>query len=225
MRPARLAPGIFACAARRDGYPEAMSGVDDEPISFESSPTGRFGLAAVSERGQGPAPAVAQGTPRPVPAVAQGTPRPVPQGQGSGLPLDGPTLEHTPIPVGLIEENAPLDRDAGERGLLAAIASGDESSRAIYADWLEERSEHARAGFLRIEQLVARMAPADPRYDACTRQLRELEQHIDPDWRARVGRPPIEGCPAFAYRCPRRWDALTRTDPPRCSMNVRAGIA
>jgi uncharacterized protein (TIGR02996 family) len=131
--------------------------------------------------------------------------------------FDGTTLGKTPLPadllaVGLIEEDAPLDRDAAERGLLAAIAAGDEAARLRYADWLEQRDEHARAGFLRIEQLVSRLSPGDPRYEACTRQLRELVQHVDAAWRARVARPPIEGCPAQTARCPRRWDALARTD-------------
>ena len=136
-------------------------------------------------------------------------------GGGPSL-FDGTTLGKTPfpdvLPPGLIEEDAPLDRDPDERGMLAAIAAGDETSRLIYADWLEDQDEHARAGYLRIEQLVSRLAPDDPRYAACTRQLRELAQHVDADWRARVARPPIEGCAAADARCPRRWDALARTD-------------
>jgi uncharacterized protein (TIGR02996 family) len=165
-----------------------MSGPDDdvETMSFDTSPTGPFGNQAVTR----PVPEMAE-----LAARAEGTPRPH---RAQPDVHEGPTVERQPIPIGLIEENAPLDRDETERGLLAAIASGDEGSRLVYADWLEERSEHARAGFLRL--------------DACTRQLRELMQHIDPDWRARVARPRIERCPAFAFRCPQRWDALALTD-------------
>jgi uncharacterized protein (TIGR02996 family) len=290
------------------GAPAAssVSGEDPDEIGFESLPTGRFGLGAVSERGRAPGPVRAHGTPRPrlvlplpappresaqidIPAPAREsapvesppvepaparesapvepaparelTPirvpaplrapvpapafarlpalvaAPAPSSFASEVPtipdslwsgaaslldgaaslFDGTTFGKTPFPAdllaaGLIEEDAPLDRDAAERGLLAAIAAGDEAARLRYADWLEQRNEHARAGFLRIEQLVSRLAPGDPRYEACTRQLRELVQHVDVAWRARVARPPIEGCSAQTARCPRRWDALARTD-------------
>ncbi|HSK01921.1 MAG TPA: TIGR02996 domain-containing protein [Kofleriaceae bacterium] len=208
-----------------------MSRADDDPLNFDSTPTGRLGIAGEAGRGRRSGRGLADGTPRPIQGVLDDldldddVPTPVsPDEQDTGLLLDTPTAEHTAVEVGParddeplrgdwpIAEDAPLDRDATERELLAAIASGDETSRAVYADWLEERSEHARAGFLRIEQLVARLGPGDPRFDACTRQLRELMQHIDPAWRARVARPPIEGCPSFAFRCPQRWDALARTE-------------
>jgi uncharacterized protein (TIGR02996 family) len=154
-----------------------------------------------------------------LPASFMGEMPTIPERLWGGAPslFDGTTLGKTPFPAdvlppGLIEEDAPLDRNPDERGMLAAIAAGDETSRLIYADWLEDQDEHARAGYLRIEQLVSRLAPDDPRYAACTRQLRELAQHVDADWRARVARPPIEGCASADARCPRRWDALARTD-------------
>jgi uncharacterized protein (TIGR02996 family) len=203
----------------------ARLGFDEELISFESWPTGRLGVGSVSARAE---PAEPAASPRAA-VRAQGTPRPefidrptqlVPSLQSGSL--DGPTLDQA-IPTSR-REDAPLDRDATERGLLEAIAAGDESCRLRYADWLEERSEHARAGFLRLEHLVSRLSPGDPRFEACTRQLRELVQHIDLDWRARVARPKIEGCPADAFRCPRRWDALARTDRETvryCSLCVK----
>jgi uncharacterized protein (TIGR02996 family) len=201
-----------------------VSRADDDPLSFDNTPTGRIGHAAPSERGRRTVPGLAEGTPPPiqgalddldddVPTPVDELPTPVSPGEvDASFLFELSTAEHAPSPIGLIEEDAPLDRDATERELLAAIASGDETSRTVYADWLEERSEHARAGLLRMEQLVARLSPGDPRFDACTRQLRELMQHIDPAWCARVARPPIEGCPAFAFRCPQRWDALARTE-------------
>jgi uncharacterized protein (TIGR02996 family) len=195
---------------------ESMSAADDdvETVSFDTSPTGSFGLQGVT-RPVGEITAVrAQGTPPSLEAEAE----------AAWSAHDGPTVERRPGGGGPSAGNAPLDRDATERGLLAAIAAGDEGSRLVYADWLEERSEHARAGFLRIEQVVARLAPDDPRLDACTRQLRELMQHIDPGWRARVARPPIEGCPLFELRCPRRWDALAptaREDVRHCGACAR----
>lgn len=190
-----------------------------EPRGLERASTGRFGLATVRERGSSGA--LARGTGRePPPSFAHGTPAPVrigrpaltdPAIQIDLASLEGPTHDHEPLAAGLVEEDAPLDRDATERALLAAIAEGDEPARLAYAGWLEERSEHARAGFLRLELLVSKLAPDDPRREHCARQLRELGPHIGLDWRARVARPPIEGCAAAAGRCPRRWDALART--------------
>ncbi len=229
-------PGSAGEHARRS----ARLGFDEELISFESWPTGRLGVGGrreEGERGREPElpPVRAHGTPRPI--LIGAPPLPAAQAmaaapasgeaassrmKGEREALDGPTLDHA-IPSA-VPEDAPLDRDATERGLLAAIASGDETCRAIYADWLEERNEHARAGFLRLEQLVSRLLPGDPRLEACTRQLRELVQHIDPAWRARVARPRIEGCPAYAFRCPQRWDGLARTDREDvryCSLCVK----
>jgi uncharacterized protein (TIGR02996 family) len=246
---ARLAPGVFPRAARLGGSPLAMAGIDDEAeaIGFETSPTGRFGIAAVSERERATLPMRAQGTPRRItapiasPAAAPSTcefsvptiPDALFDGasplfDGASSLFDGPTLDGTPLPgdlAGLLEERGPLeieadepdapppiDDESAELALLAAISAGDESSRLVYADWLEARDDHARAGFLRIEQLVSRLPPRDPRREACTRQLRELAPHVDPAWRARVARPPVEGCPKAAARCPTRWDALARTE-------------
>ncbi len=228
-RAERQGVGVFARAARPAGYPGTVSRAHDDPRSFDSTPTVRLGREPVSERHRPTARGLAEGTPQPIQGALDDldddVPTPVsPDEADTGLSLDTPTADHTAVTDGpdpdgepggpdwLVAEDAPLDRDATERELLAAIASGDETSRTVYADWLEERSEHARAGFLRIEQLVTRLGPGDPRFDACTRQLRELMQHIDPAWRARVARPPIEGCPSFAFRCPQRWDALARTE-------------
>jgi uncharacterized protein (TIGR02996 family) len=214
FRPMMPAPGGFRCVLRPDGTLEPVIGVDDdtELMSLESSHPGRFGLARRG-RGHDTSPLVAQGTP----ALAR---KAAPQTTS----LEGPTLDHEPDPGVGGDEDAPLDRDATERGLLAAIAAGDDSCRLVYADWLEDRSEHARAGYLRLELLVASLRPGDPRVEACARQLRELGQHIDADWRARVARPAIEGCSADAFRCPGRWDALARTDREAvryCSLCVK----
>lgn len=183
--------------------------LDDAPITFDTSPTDDVAarLRAEVDRSRRPTPILRRGTPQPVPPPTL----PSLDSIDAGDSLDSLTVEHLPLPP-LLEEGAPLDRDPTEGALLAAIASGDEPSRAIYADWLEERGEHARAGYLRMELVTAKLALTDPRFEGCTRQLRELAQHIDPDWRARVARPVIERCPQFAFRCPQRWDALALTD-------------
>jgi len=131
LRPARLVPGVFASAARRGGSPIAMRGVDEEAIAFETSPTGRFGIAAVSERERDTIPMRAQGTPRRMTApivspraAAARAPRgpsvPVFRAAPAAAPgslFDGPTLDRTPFPAVLIEELAAEDdfTEAGAR--------------------------------------------------------------------------------------------------------------
>src|SRR6185436_1097536 len=74
--PARPALGVFSCAFRPGGYPVSVSGADEDAFSFDSSPTGRFGLAAVTERGRerDTAPIRAQGTPPPITAPVASQP-------------------------------------------------------------------------------------------------------------------------------------------------------
>jgi uncharacterized protein (TIGR02996 family) len=71
---------------------------------------------------------------------------------------------------------------------LEAIAAnpGDDMTRLVYADWLEERGD-SRARFLRLEVELARMRAGDAGYaerEAERRLLREL----DPAWCEQVGK-------------------------------------
>lgn len=96
--------------------------------------------------------------------------------------------------------------DADELGLLRVIAAGDEGSRVVYADWLEQRDD-ARAELVRHEQL------SPPRItSATTIPLRVLSLALATTirWRARVTRPRIERCASAA--CPAEWGALAATD-------------
>jgi uncharacterized protein (TIGR02996 family) len=141
------------------------------------------------------------------PAPRSGSPR----ATGALAAVGTESTDLSRLAWGPVPEDAPLDRDAEERALLVAIAAGDDGARGDYADWLELRSEHARATYLRVEQLVHRLPPGDVRLEGCTRQLREVAPYIGPDWRARVARIEVEGCLPRAG-CTARWELLERTD-------------
>ena len=92
--------------------------------------------------------------------------------------------------------------DPVERELVAGIRRrpDDADARQVYADWLEGHGHDARAAFLRAE------AAAGPR-----EQLHQLARPDDASWRAVTSRPRIDKCLAFAFECPKRWDALAPT--------------
>jgi uncharacterized protein (TIGR02996 family) len=92
---------------------------------------------------------------------------------------DAPTLEWFPAP--------PLD--PVEAQLIAAMRGGDLAARAVYADWLEERGEHARAELLRLWDHLQGLPPDDPGYGAARAQLGELARGVSADWRDDVGWP------------------------------------
>jgi hypothetical protein len=74
----------------------------------------------------------------------------------------------------------------------------------VYADWLEERGESARAEFLRQQR-----NPVD------ASRLEALADEVDASWRMLAARPRIEACATeFAFRCPKTWDSLARTKRP-----------
>jgi pilus assembly protein CpaF len=92
---------------------------------------------------------------------------------------DAPTLEWFPAP--------PLD--PVEAQLIAAMRDGDRAARAVYADWLEERGEHARAELLRLWDHLLGLPPDDPGHGAARAQLGELARGVSADWRDDVGWP------------------------------------
>ena len=106
-----------------------------------------------------------------------------------------------------------------EASLIAAIAR-DESSRLVYADWLEEQGETARAEFLRLQQALVGPPPLDDAGRAVFKRrsarLRALALTIDPGWRAKVARPMVEACGAhFDFTCPMAWSELAETADPK----------
>jgi uncharacterized protein (TIGR02996 family) len=111
-----------------------------------------------------------------------------------------------PEPVAAYRIRGPIERE-----LLDALAAGDEASRLVYADWLEGAGDAARAELLRLQHALDAMAPGAPGFERATDRLREVAAGIDPAWRARVAKRPIEGCPAFDFSCPKLWSELTST--------------
>ena len=92
-------------------------------------------------------------------------------------------------------------RDLVEAELLAAIDRDEEGSRLVYADWLEEHGDHARAEVLRLQ--------GDP---SALPRVRELVANLELPWRARVLELPVENClPKLKFACPARWSALQST--------------
>ena len=134
---------------------------------------------------------------------------------------DDPTIDRSNLarPGTRPTEAPPMaGRDPVETQLLAAIASRDEASRLVYADWLEQRGETPRAEFLRVQQELVTIAPEHPRFRERSQRLRELANSVDVRWRYAVARPAIEKCDVkFDFQCPKEWGSLARTDQP----NVR----
>jgi uncharacterized protein (TIGR02996 family) len=87
-----------------------------------------------------------------------------------------------------------------EQAFLDQLAAdpGDDVTRLVYADWLDERGD-PRAGFLRAEQELARLAEGDERIDALQSDLSDRMRSLPWDWLAAAGK---------------RWDVWL-TDWPR----------
>jgi uncharacterized protein (TIGR02996 family) len=112
-----------------------------------------------------------------------------------------------------------------EEGLLEGIACGDDNSRTVYADWLEQRGDLVRAEFVRLQQAIID-APIDTPaqklgFLTSSKRLRELAASIDVEWRMRVARPAVEGCQVtFELPCKMDWGTLELTGEPdvrKCS--------
>lgn len=64
---------------------------------------------------------------------------------------------------------------------------GDDFTRSVYADWLEERGD-VRGEYLRREMELASIPQCDERHAALEEQLRRLRQGIAPEWLAQAGK-------------------------------------
>lgn len=146
-------------------------------------------------------------------------------GSTLGTRVDGTSIERptfisptTRIQIGSYELAVTLEavRDPVEDSLLAAIAAGDDASRAIYADWLEAAGDLERAELLRLQE-----RGLEYRAD-----IVERLEAIDEDWWTHVARAPIAGCTSGDI-CPTRWEALETTADPglrrcaACHQDVR----
>jgi uncharacterized protein (TIGR02996 family) len=115
-------------------------------------------------------------------------------------------------------ERAP---DPTEEKLLADIAAGDDASRIVYADWLEENGDIRRAEFLRCQEQLRTLQSEDVdtrmTFVEQSRRLRQLATLVDLEWRMRVARAPVEGCKVhvrFEFQCPKQWSDLVETESP-----------
>src|SRR5687767_1651799 len=78
-----------------------------------------------------------------------------------------------------------MDEATFYRAILAA--PDDDGPRLVFADWLEERGELARAEFIRVQCRLARTDWGDPRGKPLRqRQLELMMAHV-PDWVAPYG--------------------------------------
>jgi uncharacterized protein (TIGR02996 family) len=100
----------------------------------------------------------------------------------------------------------------------------DDETRAVYADWLEERGKVAQADFLRTQVVARRVSSADdPAFAAASARLTSLASMVGIGWRARVAMTFVEpttcGAAAgadqeplgFELACPMRWDEMAPT--------------
>lgn len=126
---------------------------------------------------------------------------------------------------------SPREREV-ERGLLAAIAARDDHARLVYADWLEERGDSARAEYVRLQATILAASDASQAaylaYLNAAKRLRELAGELGLGWRLQVARPAVEGCRAMlGARCAQDWGQLQPTEQPRvrtctaCDQPVR----
>jgi uncharacterized protein (TIGR02996 family) len=123
-----------------------------------------------------------------------------------------PPPRDEPSPLHPWRDRLADDRD--EHELLAALRArpGDVATRAVYADWLEQHGDLARADFVRE--------------DGCLDRAAQLARD-DVAWRAIVSRARIDACPQLTGWCLRWWDALAATKDERirrckrCTRYVR----
>lgn len=143
------------------------------------------------------------------------------------------------------------DEDAFLRKLLDNPA--DDVVRLVYADWLEERDEAAKAEFLRLEAEIATAKKA--RQARIKVRLQQLAATLDTSWLPIVSKIAIDRCgqvkqirafqiaqliarigssprplesaePKFEFECPRQWENLRPTANPRvrCCDGCRENV-
>lgn len=87
----------------------------------------------------------------------------------------------------------------------------DESSRLVFADWLEEEGDW-RAEFLRLDVHLAAISGEESTYAELRARWTELRAALTPSWRTILGRAPVEKCHLrLKFACPLKWEELTPT--------------
>jgi uncharacterized protein (TIGR02996 family) len=76
-----------------------------------------------------------------------------------------------------------------EAAFLAALKAtpGDDTTRLVYADWLDERSEHAKAQYLRAVADLVSLPGGSAEYTEAAERLYCAGVKIDDTWRATAG--------------------------------------
>jgi uncharacterized protein (TIGR02996 family) len=104
----------------------------------------------------------------------------------------------------------------------------DDSTRLVYADWLDEQGDPvsaAKAEFLRLTAQLGSSTVRKGRKKKLRKLLQQRAATLDTDWLALVSRLHIENCLvkrregeevrprlAFSFLCDRRWEELQLTD-------------
>ena len=119
--------------------------------------------------------------------------------------------------------------------LITAIldAPEDDTSRLVYADWLEERGD-PRGEFLRIESEFLSSPLDDASSSALWERLRELHQSLDPDWLALVRRVrlnPLDELqtvlppPKRLFGVPTNWEVVEKSLGLKLPADYKAYLA
>src|SRR5262249_4647574 len=78
-----------------------------------------------------------------------------------------------------------------EQAFLDALKANpaDDTTRLVYADWLDDHGESAKAEYLRLVAALCRSSPPVDPQSAIAEQLREAETRLPAGWRDTTGRP------------------------------------
>ena len=104
-----------------------------------------------------------------------------------------------------------------EAGFLSAIRQtpADETTRLVYADWLDEQGDpdsKSRAEFIRLEVQMAATPEQSLNRVRWLNKLQKLAATLNPRWLAVVSHPKLEACRvSFQFECPKQWEKLTPT--------------
>src|SRR2546422_418190 len=77
-----------------------------------------------------------------------------------------------------------------EQSFIAAICAApeDDALRLVYADWLEEHGQQARAEFIRVQVRLANLAEGAPERPALTAREHKLLTQHEAEWTAPLRR-------------------------------------
>ncbi|HEY3802771.1 MAG TPA: FHA domain-containing protein [Kofleriaceae bacterium] len=123
----------------------------------------------------------------------------------------------SPLPAPPPPQSAPPFSPRGPEEIALLVQIGEQGSRDVYADWLDDHGHAREAGFVRAQdELVQLRATRNAQaHDVRRREVGAMATRLDYPWRRHVSRSSIERCAReFAFRCPKEWGGLARTDKP-----------